>query len=69
VEQRNAVSALGGSKGHRTHLRKCAVIPDVALVWETVSNISKSAVLDILLNGVEELVPGNLVACQKRIAL
>jgi len=36
------------------------VVPEVALVWEAVSNKSQLALLDVLLDGVEELVLGDL---------
>lgn len=34
---------------------KGAIVPDIALVWEAVSNKSELALLDILLDRVEEL--------------
>ena len=36
-----------------THLRECAVVPDVAIVGETVADEAELALLDVLLDGVE----------------
>lgn len=41
-------------------LWKCAVVPDVALMGEDVGHIAQFAFLDVLLDGVERLVQGNL---------
>ena len=41
--------------GDRTHLRESAVVPDIAMVRETVANITQPTLLDILLDGVEGL--------------
>jgi hypothetical protein len=41
-------------------LREGTVVPEVTLVGEAVSDVSKLALLDILLDGVEELLLGDL---------
>ena len=41
--------------GDRTHLRESTVVPDVAMMGETVANVTQSTLLDILLDGVEGL--------------
>jgi len=41
-------------------LREGAIVPQVALVGETIADIAELALLDILLDGVEELVLGDL---------
>ena len=43
---------------YTTHLRECAVIPDVAIVGETVADEAQLALLDVLLDGVEWLLLG-----------
>ena len=48
------------SRIYVTHLGECAVVPQVALVGEAVAHISELALLDILLDGVEELILGDL---------
>jgi hypothetical protein len=42
------------------YLREGTVVPQVTLVREAVSDISKLALLDVLLDGVEELLLGDL---------
>jgi hypothetical protein len=37
-------------------LREGTIVPEIALVWEAVTNISKLALLDVLLDGVEGLL-------------
>jgi hypothetical protein len=46
------------------HLRKGTVVPQVALVWEAVADETEFALLDVLLDGVEGLLLGNLYDCQ-----
>ena len=43
-----------------THLRECAVVPDVAVVGEAVADEAETALLDVLLDGVEGLLLGDL---------
>lgn len=43
-----------------TYLGEGAVVPEIALVGEAVADISELALLDILLDGVEELLLGDL---------
>ena len=43
-----------------TYLREGTVVPQVALVGEAVADISKLALLDVLLDGVQELLLGDL---------
>lgn len=42
------------------YLREGTVVPEVSLVWEAVANESEFAFLDVLLNGVEGLLFGDL---------
>ena len=49
-----------GDVGVLPGLGEGAVVPEVALVREAVSDISKLALLDVLLDGVEELLLGDL---------
>lgn len=44
----------------RPYLREGAVVPQVTLVWEAVANETEFALLDILLDGVEGLLFGDL---------
>jgi hypothetical protein len=44
-----------------THLREGTIVPQVALVGEAVADVAELALLDVLLDGVEELVLGDLV--------
>lgn len=44
------------------YLGEGAVVPQVSLVGEAVADIAKLALLDVLLDGVEELVLGDLFA-------
>lgn len=37
-----------------SYLRKGAIVPEVALVWEAVADETKFALLDVLLDGVQE---------------
>jgi len=41
-------------------LRECAVVPDVTVVGEAVANETQTTLLDVLLDGVEWLVLGDL---------
>lgn len=43
-----------------TYLREGAVVPEVALVGEAVADIAQLALLDILLDRVEEFLLGDL---------
>ena len=43
-----------------TYSWKSTIVPEVTLVWEAVANKPELALLYILLDGVEELVFGNL---------
>ena len=45
------------------HLRESTVVPDITVVGEAVANIAQSALLDILLDGVEGLAGGDLHLC------
>lgn len=44
-----------------SHLRKGTIVPEVALVGKAVSDEAEFALLDVLLDGVEELLLGDLV--------
>lgn len=44
----------------RAYLGEGAVVPEVALVGEAVADVSQLALLGVLLDGVEELVLGDL---------
>ena len=44
----------------RSYLGESTVVPEVALVGEAVADVSKLALLDVLLNGVEEFFLGDL---------
>jgi hypothetical protein len=44
-------------------LREGAVIPQVAFVWKAVANETEFALLDVLLDGVEGLLLGDLYWC------
>jgi hypothetical protein len=46
------------------HLWEGTVVPQVALVWEAVADETKLALLDVLLDGVEGLLLGDLYKCQ-----
>ena len=43
-----------------THLGEGAVVPDVAVVGEAVADVAEAALLDVLLDGVEGLLLGDL---------
>lgn len=43
-----------------TYLREGTVVPEVALVGEAVTDVTELALLDVLLDGVEVLLLGNL---------
>ena len=45
-----------GLKSMQTHLWEGTIVPEIALVWEAVANETKLALLDILLDWVEEPV-------------
>lgn len=42
------------------YLRQCTIVPDVALVGESVANETKFSVLGILFDGIEELITRDL---------
>lgn len=44
-----------------TYLREGTVVPEVTLVGEAVTDVTELALLDVLLNGVEELLLGDLL--------
>lgn len=46
--------------GKGTHAGEGTVVPEVALVGETVTDEAQLALLDVLLDGVEELLLGDL---------
>ena len=48
------------SECRRTHLRERAVVPDVAVVGEAVADVTQTALLHVLLDGVEGLLLGDL---------
>jgi len=52
----------GGSEDctPQTYLGKGAVVPEVTLVGEAVTDIAELALLDVLLDGIEGLFLGNL---------
>lgn len=43
-----------------SYLREGTVVPQVTLVGEAVADVAKLALLDVLLNGVQELLLGDL---------
>ena len=43
-----------------THLREGAVVPDVTVVGEAVADVTQTALLNVLLDGVEGLLLGDL---------
>jgi hypothetical protein len=47
-------------EGRRSYLGKGTVVPEVALVREAVPHVAELALLDVLLDGVERLLLGNL---------
>ena len=55
-------AACRWAAGHVVHpyLGEGTVVPQVALVGEAVADISELALLDVLLDGVEELLLGDL---------
>lgn len=44
------------------YLREGTVVPQVTLVGEAVADVAKLALLDVLLDGVQELLLGDLCA-------
>lgn len=44
----------------KTNLRNGSIVPNVAFVWENVSNISELALLHVLLYWVQEVFRSNL---------
>lgn len=42
------------------YLRESAIVPKIALVGEAVADIAKLALLDVLFDGVQELILGDL---------
>jgi hypothetical protein len=48
-----------------SYLREGTVVPEIAFVWEAVADESKLALLDVLLDGIEFFLLGDLVrSCQ-----
>jgi hypothetical protein len=45
-----------GERGGRTYLGKRAIVPEITVMREAVPNVAKLTLLDILLNGIEELL-------------
>ena len=45
--------------GQMTNLRESTVVPDVTVVREAVTDVTETALLDILLDGVERLLLGD----------
>jgi hypothetical protein len=43
-----------------SHLREGTVVPEVALVREAIPHVAELALLDVLLDGVERLLLGDL---------
>lgn len=43
-----------------TYTWECTIVPEITLVWEAVANKAKLALLDVLLDGVEEFLLANL---------
>ena len=43
----------------RTHLRESTVVPDVPVVGEAVAHVAQTALLDVLLDGIERLLLGD----------
>jgi hypothetical protein len=50
-----------------TYLGKSTVVPDVTLVGEAVTDITKLALLNVLLNWVESIFLGDLLPKMKRL--
>lgn len=50
-----------GEGGGNTNLGEGTVVPQVTLVGEAVADVAKLALLDVLLDGVEKLLLGDLV--------
>lgn len=50
-------------EGEGSYLGEGAVVPEVALVGKAVANEAELALLDILLDGVKELLLGDLEGC------
>ena len=46
----------GASSADLTYLRESTVVPNISMVREAVANITKPALLDILLDGIEWLL-------------
>jgi hypothetical protein len=44
-----------------SYLREGTVVPEVALVWEAVPDVAELALFDVLLDGVEGLLLGDLL--------
>lgn len=51
----------------RPYLREGAVVPEVALVGEAVADVAELSLLDILLNGVEGLLLGDLLRSKQSV--
>ena len=45
------------------YLREGSIVPQIALVWEAVANVAELAFLDVLLDGIEHLLFGDLCPC------
>lgn len=52
-----------GGKKVRTDLREGSIVPDVSVMRETIANVSELAAFDVLLDGVERFLLGNLHLC------
>lgn len=50
-----------GTMGRDAYLGEGTIVPKVAFVGEAIADISELALLDVLLNRVEELILGDLV--------
>jgi hypothetical protein len=48
---------------NQAHLRERAIVPDVSMVGETIANESQSALLNVLLDGIERFFLGHFHLC------
>lgn len=53
---------MSHSPASSTYLGEGTIIPQISLVGEAVANISQLSLLDVLLDGVEELLLADLMA-------
>lgn len=60
LHMRRSIRKRTKSRCHTTCLGESTVIPDVPVVGEAVANETQPALLDILLDGIERLLLGNL---------